>query len=150
MASTSWFLWISTAWETARVKYFGGVPTNRPVRQFSRTEFNKGMIISTKHIRAMRERAEKLGSRFGVVWLPADVYAYPRTPPRDIPLRAELQRRIQNSGIPSIDLLSVVNAQPDPTLLYIEGDGHFSVEGNAMAGREVARWIQSRELLPRR
>jgi hypothetical protein len=106
------------------------------------------MELSAKHLVAMRDRAEALGAAFGVVWLPADVYALSRKTPRDIPLQEELQARIASLGIPSIDLLPAVTREPDPAALYLEGDGHFSALGNAVAGRAVARWIRERSLLP--
>jgi lysophospholipase L1-like esterase len=139
---------VAQAWDAARVRWLGGPPSSRPVRQFSQAEFRRGMELSAKHIVAMRDRARALGAAFGVVWLPADVYALSRKSPRDIPLQEELKARVARHGIPSIDLLSVVTREPDPSALYLKGDGHFSALGNAVAGRAVARWITERGLLP--
>jgi hypothetical protein len=139
---------VTTAWEAARVRWLGGVPNTRPARQFSQAEFKKGMELSLQHLVAMRDLAHELGAAFGVVWLPADVYALQRKQPRGIPLRMQLQARVMSKGIPSIDLLPVASRQIDPTALYIEGDGHFSVVGNSIAGRSVASWIREKELLP--
>jgi len=138
----------ATAWETARVRWFGGVPSARPLRQFSQAEFRRGMELSAEHLLSMRDTARELGAAFGVVWLPADVYALRRRKPRDIALRAELQARIAREGIPSIDLLPVVTRQIDPSALYLADDGHFSALGNAVAGRAVAAWIRESGLLP--
>jgi glycine/D-amino acid oxidase-like deaminating enzyme len=50
--------------------------------------------------------------------------------------------------VPSIDLLPVVIRDADPAAFYLAGDGHFSVQGNELAGRVVANWIVERQLLP--
>lgn len=139
---------VTAAWEAARVRWLGGVPNTRPARQFSQAEFRKGMDLSFRRLVAMRDVAADLGARFGVVWLPADVYALQRKTPRSIPLRYRLQARVAAEGIPSIDLLPVATRQIDPAALYLPGDGHFSVPGNTIAGRAVARWIREKELLP--
>jgi lysophospholipase L1-like esterase len=139
---------VTQAWETARVRWLGGIPSARPVRQFTQAEFRRGMELSAQHLVAMRDRAAALGAAFGVVWLPADVYALSRKRPRDIPLQEELKARIESRGIPSIDLLPLVTREPDPPALYIAGDGHFTALGHAVAGRAVARWITERSLLP--
>jgi lysophospholipase L1-like esterase len=139
---------VAEAWETVRVRWLGGMPSFRAVRQFSPAEFRRGMELSEQHLVAMRDRAEQLGAKFGVVWLPADVYALNRKRPRDIPLQEELKERIASRGIPSIDLLPVVTREPDPAALYIAGDGHFSALGHRVAGRAVSSWITERQLLP--
>ena len=135
------------AWETARVRYFGGVPSARPARQFSPADFRKGMVLSAEHLMKMHARAKELGAAFGVVWLPADVYALNRTASHEITIRSQLQRRIASRAVPSIDLLPVVNREADPAALYLAGDGHFSRQGNELAGRVVAKWIVDRKLL---
>lgn len=139
---------LTTAWEAARVRWLGGVPNTRPARQFTQAEFRKGAELSAQHLVAMRDLSAELGAAFGVVWLPADVYALQRKRPRDIPLRWRLQARIANERIPSVDLLPVATRQIDPAALYLPGDGHFSAIGNAVAGRAVADWIREKELLP--
>jgi hypothetical protein len=139
---------VTMAWETARVKYFGGVPSTRPARQFSSAEFQKGMVLSAEYLLAMRDRATELDANFGIVWLPADVYGMNRTAPHEIPLRSQLQHRMAIRRVPSIDLLPVVIRDADPAAFYLAGDGHFSVQGNELAGRVVANWIVERQLLP--
>ena len=141
---------LHTAGETFRVKYLGGVPSARAARQFSAAEFEQGRDRSEELILALREKCEELGARFAVVWLPADVYAGRGTRPEDIPLRFELQRRVAAAGIPSLDLLPVVAREPRIGGLYLPNDGHFSVRGNAVAGRAVARWIREEGLVPPR
>ena len=142
------FRLLSTAWETARVKYLGGVPSARAVRQFTPADFEKGRDLSERYIRAMDEVSRELGARFAVVWLPADVYTLGRRRPEDVPLRYELQQRIEAAGIPSVDLLPMVTQEHSPAGLYLPNDGHFSVRGNRVAGRAVARWIREEGLLP--
>jgi hypothetical protein len=104
------------------------------------------MKLSEKHILRIRELCDAIGARLGVVWLPADVYALTRTPP-DVPIQRELQARIAEAGIPSIDLLPIVRREPGVAGLYIPRDGHFSVRGNRVAGRAIARWILDEGLL---
>lgn len=144
-------LWrlLSAAWETFRVERMGGLPSARPVRQFSAAEFRRGMEISAATIERMAAVADSLGARFAVVWLPADVYALPGTRPEDIPLQWELQQRVEAAGIPSIDLLRAVIAESRREGLYLPGDGHFSVRGNRVAGRAVGKWIVEQDLLGR-
>jgi hypothetical protein len=135
-------LWrlLKTAWELARIKWFGGVPTARPVRSFSDAEFERGALLSAQHLLAMRTESEKLGAALAVIWLPADVYALAERTP-EIPLRRRLQRRVAVAGIPSLDLLPIVRRQPDASGLYLANDGHFSVRGNRVAGQAVGKWL---------
>ena len=84
---------VTSAWETLRVTRLGGVPSSRPVHQFSADDFREGAALSERHILAMEEAARAIGARFAVVWLPADVYAVNGSRPEDIPARALLQDR---------------------------------------------------------
>jgi lysophospholipase L1-like esterase len=138
----------ASAWETFRVKNLGGVPSARPVRQFSPEDFERGRDLSQERILAMAARAAELGARFGVVWLPADVYAMARRRTEDIPLQHELQAWVAARGIASIDLLSIVTGDRDLAGLYLPNDGHFTVRGHRVAGRAVASWILAEGLLP--
>lgn len=139
---------LSSAWETARVKYFGGVPTARAVKQFSAAEFERGRDLSEQLILRLRDVATDLGAEFAVVWLPADVYTLAGSGPKDVPLRWELQQRIAAAGIPSVDLLPVALAQDRRDGLYLPNDGHLSVRGNAVMGRAVGDWLVDSGLLP--
>jgi lysophospholipase L1-like esterase len=139
---------VSTAWETFRVKYLGGVPSNRPAHNFSQEEFRRGMELSARWIEELDGECAAVGAKLAVVWLPADVYALSRRRPEDIPLRHELQRKVAAAGIPSIDLLPVVTAEQRLPGLYLANDGHFSVRGNRVAGRAVGRWLVEEGLLP--
>jgi hypothetical protein len=56
-------------------------------------------------------------------------------------LQWELQRRIEAAGIPSLDLLPIVRQERDVEGLYLAGDGHFTVRGNRVAGRAIAKWL---------
>jgi lysophospholipase L1-like esterase len=137
---------VSRGAATARTKWFGMPPSTRPVKHFTDAEFEKGMELSEMHILRIREMCDGIGARLGVVWLPADVYAFSRTPP-DVPVQRELQERIAEAGIPSLDLLPIVRREPNLAGLYIPRDGHFSVRGNRVAGRAIARWILDKGLL---
>jgi lysophospholipase L1-like esterase len=139
---------LGVAWETARLKYLGGVPTARAVKQFSTAEFERGRDRSEQLILQLRDAAHAAGATFGVVWLPADVYAVSGSRPRDIPLRFELQRRIDAAGIPGLDLLPVALAETRIAGLYLPNDGHLSVRGNRVMGRAVAEWLIADGLLP--
>jgi lysophospholipase L1-like esterase len=138
---------LKTAWETFRVRYLGGVPNASFVRDFSPADFEKGRDLSEQWILALRDECERLGAGFGVVWLPADVYALRGRQPQDIPLRLELQQRVAAAGIPSLDLLPVVLAEPRIPGLYLPGDGHFTVRGHRVAARAIAQWILDEGLL---
>ncbi|HMB70970.1 MAG TPA: GDSL-type esterase/lipase family protein [bacterium] len=139
---------VSSAWETARLKYLGGVPTARAVKQFSPAEFERGRDRSEELILRLRDVAEGAGAALAVVWLPADVYAVSGSAPQDVPLRWELQRRIAAAGVPSLDLLPVALAETRIAGLYIPNDGHLSVRGNRVMGRAVAAWLLESDLLP--
>jgi len=138
---------VTTAWETFRVKYLGGVPTNRPMKNFSSAEFRQGMELSEQWIVALDEKCLRLGARLAVMWLPADVYATRGTRPEDIPLRSELQARVAAAGIPSFDLLPVAAGEGRVAGLYLGGDGHFSVRGNRVAGRAIGKWLLENGLM---
>lgn len=139
---------VSAAWETARIRWLGGVPTTRPVRNFKEAEFEKGRELSEQLILAIRDECASLGARFAVIWLPADVYAVAGSRPEDIPLQHALQVRIEAAGIPSLDLLPVATSEPRVSGLYLlPADGHLSVRGNRVMGRAVAKWISEEKLL---
>ena len=143
------FRLVSGAWETFRTTRLGGLPSARPARNFTEEDFQRGMELSEKHIRHMNDTCTELGARFAVIWLPSDVYVMSGTRPEDIRLQAELQARIAAAGIPSVDLLPFVSKERQPAGLYLMNDGHFSVRGNRVAGREIARWILENGLLER-
>jgi lysophospholipase L1-like esterase len=132
---------VTAAWSAAHLKWFGGVPTARVGRQFTPADFDKGRELSLTHILAMRDHAASIGARFAVLWLPADVYAMARRRPEDIPLRHALQASVAEAGIPSLDLLPIVEQEQRIPGLYLPGDGHLSVRGNRVVGRAVARWL---------
>lgn len=138
---------LSTAWETARVRYLGGVPNQTVARNFSRDDFATGRDLSKEWLLKMNDEAERLGARFAVIWLPADVYALRGQGPRGIPLRLELQERVARAGIPSLDLLPVVLREQRIPGLYLSGDGHFTVRGHRVAARAIAQWILDEHLL---
>ena len=124
-------------------------PTTQPLKQFTEEEFEQGMQLAETHLLAMQKECEALGAQLAVIWLPADVYALSREAP-DIPLQRELQRRIDDAGIPSLDLLPVVRAEQNVSGLYIRSDGHFTARGNKVAGRVVAKWLDESGLLRKR
>ncbi|NNE43389.1 MAG: SGNH/GDSL hydrolase family protein [Gemmatimonadetes bacterium] len=133
----------SRAWETARVKYFGGVPTTRAVKNFSEEDFQKGSDLSEQYFREMQAVCDEIGAKFGVVWLPADVYALSGSQPEDIPVRHALQERVAEAGIASVDLLPVALREGRRSGLYLlPADGHLSARGNRVMGRAVARWVE--------
>jgi lysophospholipase L1-like esterase len=139
---------LSVAWETARVRWLGGLPTTRPVRNFTPAEFERGRERSEQLILALRDECAALGAKFAVIWMPADVYAVSGSRPEDIPLQHELQRRIEAAGVPSLDLLPVATSEPRVSGLYLlPADGHLSVRGNRVMGRAVAKWIVDEGLL---
>ncbi len=138
---------LSAAWETFRVRYLHRLPSSRPVKNFTEDEFRRGMELSEQHIVAMARTAATLGARFAVVWLPADVYVFARSRPEDIDVQWELQRRLAAADIPSVDLLPVAVAEQRPRGLYIPMDGHFTVRGNRVAGRAIAKWLLASGLL---
>ena len=138
---------LSSAWETFRVTRLGRLPSARPVRNFTDADFRRGMELSETYILRMNETSRRLGARFAVIWLPSDVYALNGTRPEDIRLQSELQARVAAAGIPSIDLLPRVSKERAPAGLYLPNDGHFSVRGNRVAGRDVGRWIVESGLL---
>ena len=136
------------AWDAARIRWFGGIPTARAGRQFTPEEFERGRDLSYEHIVAMRDHAASLGARFAVLWLPADVYALGRKRPEDIPLRYSLQAAVAGAGIPSLDLLPVVAREQRIEGLYLAGDGHLSPRGNKVVGRAIAQWLIDEGLVP--
>ena len=129
------------AWENVRVKYLEGVPNAHPARQFTEGDFERGCDLSETYLLAMRDRARSMGAAFGVVWLPSDAYALSHGPSEDARLSVDLQSRIAAAGIPSIDLLPFITGEANTLDLYLPNDGHFSLRGNAIAGRAIAKWI---------
>ena len=130
------------AWEQFRVQRLGGVPSNRAAKNFSEDEFRRGMELGYEYMVEMMEVCQGLGSRFAVIWLPADVYATQRRMPEGVPLRWELQQKVAAAGIPSFDLLPVAAQDPRVQGLYLVNDGHFSVRGNRIAARAISDWLK--------
>lgn len=139
---------LTSAWATANVRFLGGVPGQRLARNFTPAEFEEGRELSHRWIRELDAECRNLGVRFAVIWLPADVYAG-RSRPEDIPLRASLQRQVAEDGIPSLDLLPVVNREQRVQGLYLPGDGHFSPRGHRVAGRAIARFLEAEGMVAR-
>jgi hypothetical protein len=137
-------LWrlLSVARETASVRWFGGMPAARPVRNFSEDDFRVGMERAAEHIAAMDRAAKAAGARFAVVFFPADVYVVPREEPQ-VALHDELVGRVAAAGIPYLDLLGPLRAERQPAGLYLPRDGHFTVRGNLVAGRAIAGWLEA-------
>jgi hypothetical protein len=129
-----------SGWGEARRKMLKIPPQARPVRNFSARDFSDGARKSARLILAMKAASDSLGARFGVVWLPPDEYALARQAP-NVPEQRWLQEQVRRSSIPSIDLMPIVRAHPDPRSLYFPGDGHFTSEGNRVAAEAVAAWI---------
>ena len=162
LASEAWFrehwlarhshLWRlgAAATETYRVRYAGGVPNTRPGRRLRPEELQQGMELSLQHIRRMETVAGSLGARLAVVWLPPVAYTLAGSRPEDIPLQRELQGRVAAAGIPSLDLLPTLTAEPGREGLYIRGDGHFTARGHRVAGRAVGSWVVQAQLLAAR
>jgi len=140
---------ITRAMGEARRRWMNAPPTTQPLKQFTDEEFDQGMRLAETQLLEMSKECETLGAELAVIWLPADVYAFSRQPP-DVPLQRELQRRIESAGIPSFDLLPIVRAERNISGLYYPGDGHFTVRGNRVAGRAVARWLEESGLLEHR
>jgi lysophospholipase L1-like esterase len=129
----------STAWGSARERWFKAAPVMRSGQRLSDRDYAEGARRSVELIRRMRDCSAKCSARFGVIWLPPDDYALPSQPPM-VPEQDWLHEQIAGSGIPSLDLLPIVRAQQDRTTFYYENDGHFTVRGNRFAGAAVARW----------
>jgi hypothetical protein len=140
-----WRLW-AAAWETYRVNK-GGVPSARLGRLMRAEELQQGMELSSEYILRMATVTRSLGARFAVVWLPPVAYTLAGRRPRDIPLQAELQRRVTAAGILSLDLLPTLTAEPAREGLYLPRDGHFSARGHRVAGRSVGSWVVKAGLL---
>jgi hypothetical protein len=135
-------LWrlLSVARETAAVRWFGAMPAARPVRNFAEDDFRVGMERAAEHIVAMDRAAKAAGARFAVIFFPADVYVLPQGEP-EVALHDELVARVAAAGIPYLDLLGPLRTERQPAGLYLPRDGHFTVRGNLVAGRAIARWL---------
>jgi lysophospholipase L1-like esterase len=138
---------LAAARETFRVRLLGGVPANQTVHHYSPAEWRRGRERSARLILALDAACRKLGARFGVVWLPAEPFARNGRRPEEIALRWNLQQTVAAAGIPSLDLLPAVTVADQLDRTYLRDDGHFSVWGHELAGREIARWVAARGLL---
>jgi lysophospholipase L1-like esterase len=143
-----WRLW-AAAGEAWRVKEGGGPLGAGPARRLGPEDFQRGMEVSEALVARMAAVSRSLGARLAVVWLPPDAYTFAGSRPGDIPLQAELQRRLAAAGVPSFDLLPVLTAEPDPRGLYLPRDGHFTVRGHQVAGAAVGKWVVETGLLSR-
>ena len=130
------------AWEQFRVQRLGGVPSNRAAKNFSEDEFRRGMELGYEYMVEMMEVCQGLGSRFAVIWLPADVYATQRRMPEGVPLRWELQQKVAEAGIPSFDLLPV--AAQDPRVDRIFVTPPVKIEFCKKAKRKDSRHVLSK------
>jgi hypothetical protein len=91
----------------------------------------------------MTHTVDKMGATLLVVYIPTD-YAPP--PP-------SLLRSIERLNVPFIDMTSTFRrsqAVPGSTSVYIAGDGHPSIAGNALIAEELFQVIQRDHLLDRR
>lgn len=141
-----WRLW-AAAGEAWRVRHRGGPVSAGAAGRLSPEDFRRGMEISADLLVRMQAVSRSLGARFGVVWIPPDAYTFAGSRPGDIPLQIELQKRVAAAGIPSLDLLPTLTAEPERQGLYLPRDGHFSVHGHQVVGSAVGRWIVEAGLL---
>jgi hypothetical protein len=64
--------------------------------------------------------------------------------------RAELIRTLRSQRIPLVDLTPVVGAEKDPRALWAHTRGHFNAKGYRLAGKAIARAIDSLRAVPSR
>jgi len=116
-----------------------------PPPGFSHADFAKGAELTVDLILQLKAEADRLGARLGIIWIPTYVLTVQKQKP--VAVRAGMMKRIEDAGIPSIDLLPLLARQPNRDGLYLRNDGHFSVRGNQVAARILAEWIQEQGLL---
>lgn len=96
------------------------------------------VVISPDHVQISQELRDEIASTFGVGLAPFDL-EYP-------------QRRLMDfcaeSGLECLDLLPTFQAEGDrsgdPDSLYLPSDNHWSAQGNWLAGRAIAEWLEPR------
>ena len=126
------------AWQSSRERWLGLPPAARPLRPFSMEELEEGGRLSLRLLRDMHEESRSLGARFGVLWFPPEPWVRAGAA---VALQQRLQREVAAAGVPSLDLLPILAAEPDVASLYLPDRGHLSAAGNRVVGRAVASWL---------
>ncbi len=136
---------IAKAQQQVRAWFGGGDAVPPP--GFTHADFANGADRSVDLMLELKVEADRLGARLGIVWIPT--YVLTVQTQRPVAVRAGMLRRIEEAGIPSIDLLPVLSRERNRDGLYLRGDGHFSVRGNQTTARILAEWIHEQGLLSR-
>ena len=105
-----------------------------------------------KLIAAMVHLCEQRGVRFVVVLLPERGQVSATSQAAYEELDFERPQRLlaeffTQQQIPYLDLLSILRKAEDPAALYYRYDSHFTVEGNRMAGQEIAKYLVASDFL---
>lgn len=117
-------------------------------------EVSRGIATTREVLRQMAEEAASRGTRVGLVLVPArfqlndtdyghmrqTVEAAGGTLVRDA-ATARFAEALAPLGLPMLDLLPVLRAQPDPARLFFEENIHFTVRGHAVVADALARFV---------
>ncbi len=111
-------------------------------------------IVKTvrKLIGAMARLSQEHRARFAVVMLPERGQVSAASQAAHGELDFDKPQRLfaeffTQQNIAYVDLLPILRAAADHTALYFQYDSHFSVAGNRLAGREIAKYIVASGLL---
>ena len=136
------------AWVKLRPIFRSGLPvspltnlasTRLPIHR-NRPEAERLIVAA---YRQMAQSCQQAGCQFAVFFLPDKEVLTGKVSPS----YAEIQRQLERSGIPTIDLLPAVKAAGGVTLFY-KFDGHFNAEGDAFLARQFQKLLDDRGWLP--
>ncbi len=129
-------------------------------------ELKQAWQITEATMAQLKQEVEANGSQFAVALISPDIVvrlgvlspAEQAAVLKDDPILADAQADRPNQrlsaflhkqNIPFIDLTPAMieHLATNPTPLYILGEGHWTVEGNRIAGEVVAQWLMTNNLL---
>ncbi len=135
----------------------------------SEDEMEQAWQITQAMLAQLKQEVEADGKQFAVVLISPDIIVRlgvlspteQAAVLKDDPILADAQADrpnqrlsafLHNQNIPFIDLTPAMieHLATNPTPLYILGEGHWTVEGNRVAGKVVAQWLTTNNLLSER
>lgn len=123
-------------------------------------EVERGIALTREVIRRIAAEAAAIGAHVGIVLVPARFqlndadYGHLRraveqaggTLLRDA-ATDRFAEGLRPLGLPMLDLLPVLRAQPDPAGLFFEGNIHFTPRGHAVVAEALADFLEASGLL---
>ena len=119
-----------------------GLQASGPQPDFSRVD----LILFRRILQTARDSTRDWGGELYFAYLPTEASVRMRRPTRgEEDLRRSVLKIVQDLGIPLIDLLPVLQSEPNPDSLYAFPGSHFAPKGYALLGEGIVSGLRESE-----